>query len=179
MTLNYENEQEKEIPFDLEKTASLIMKEALKQEGCPFEAEVNLTVVDDEEIHRMNREFRGMDTATDVLSFPMIDYGAPADFSAIEKDSPDAFDPENGELMLGDIVISAPHAFAQAEAYGHSVKREFSFLFAHSMFHLLGYDHMTAEEAAIMEQKQEAVLEKLGITRDSALPDGGIRTDIH
>jgi probable rRNA maturation factor len=78
----------------------------------------------------------------------------------------DYFDPDSGELILGDIIISVDKVEEQAESYGHSKKREFAFLVAHSMLHLCGYDHMEAEEAVVMEAKQEAVLTKLGITRD-------------
>ena len=113
----------------------------------------------------MNRMFRQIDKSTDVLSFPMLEYETPGDFSAFEQQQ-EAFNPESGELMLGDIVISVARARAQAEEYGHSLKREFAFLVAHSMLHLLGYDHMTPEEAAVMEAKQEEVLQRLGITRD-------------
>ena len=77
----------------------------------------------------------------------------------------DCFHPETGELLLGDIVISAEKVLEQAAEYGHSVKREYAFLIAHSMLHLSGYDHMEPEEAAVMEQKQREILETLGITR--------------
>lgn len=80
-----------------------------------------------------------------------------------EDDS--AFDPESGELVLGDIVISKERVIAQAEEYGHSIRREYAFLIAHSMLHLMGYDHMEEEERAVMEQKQRDILEQLGITR--------------
>ncbi len=78
----------------------------------------------------------------------------------------DCFDPDSGELILGDIIISVEKVEEQAQEYGHSELREFAFLVAHSMFHLCGYDHMEANEAAVMEQKQEAVLTQLGITRE-------------
>lgn len=103
---------------------------------------------------------------TDVLSFPMIPFRTEADFSVAEEAEADYFDPDSGELILGDIIISAERVFQQAESFGHSPKREFAFLTAHSLLHLCGYDHMVPEEAAVMEKKQEAVLEKLGITRD-------------
>ena len=96
----------------------------------------------------------------------MIDYETPADFAFLE-DSPveDYFDPDTGELLLGDIVISVEKVMEQAEKYGHSVKRELAFLVAHSMLHLFGYDHMEPEEAARMEAKQREALDALGITR--------------
>ena len=113
----------------------------------------------------MNLEYRGIDRPTDVLSFPQAEYASPSDFTWIEEHEADCFDPDSGELVLGDIVISLDHVKSQAERYGHGCRREFAFLVAHSMLHLLGYDHMEEEEARIMEEKQEAVLERLGIRR--------------
>ena len=94
----------------------------------------------------------------------MIEYESPADFSSLEEDDSN-FDPETGELILGNIVISKEKVLAQAEEYGHSVKREFAFLIAHSMLHLLGYDHMEEDERLVMEEKQRSILENLGIER--------------
>jgi probable rRNA maturation factor len=99
-----------------------------------------------------------------VLSFPLIDYPSAGDFSKIE-DSDDNFSPESGEVMLGDIVISIPKVIEQAEEFNHSIKREYSFLIAHSMLHLMGYDHMEDDERVIMENKQSLILDNLGITR--------------
>ena len=94
----------------------------------------------------------------------MIPFETPADYSVIEDDD-SYFDLDTDELILGDVMISVDKVYAQAEEYGHSVEREFSFLFAHSMLHLLGYDHMEPDEAAVMEAKQAKALEDLGITR--------------
>lgn len=164
MTLYIEEEGSVVLPFDVKETAELIVKTALDCEECPYEAEVNLLLTDDEAIHEMNREHRHIDRPTDVLSFPMIEYETPGDLSGIEE-SADAFDPETGELMLGDIVISKDRVFAQAEEYGHSVRREYAFLIAHSMLHLLGYDHMDEEERKVMEDRQREIMEKAGIPR--------------
>ena len=118
------------------------------------------------EIQEANRNFRDIDRSTDVLSFPMVDYNSPTDFSLVDE-SPECYlNPETDELVLGDIMISVDKVYEQAEEYGHSRKREFAFLIAHSMLHLLGYDHMEDEERVVMETKQEAVLEALGITRN-------------
>lgn len=95
----------------------------------------------------------------------MVNYETPGDFSFLEEDSEDCFDPDSGELLLGDIVISADKVAAQAEEYGHSRRREYAFLIAHSMLHLMGYDHMTPEDAAEMERLQEEILQQLGISR--------------
>lgn len=127
---------------------------ALEEEDIDDKVEVSLTVVGNEEIRQLNSEFRGKDSVTDVLSFPMGENG--------EYD----VNPGTNRIMLGDIVISAEKAKQQAEEYGHSFEREMCFLATHSMFHLLGYDHeLGEEEERIMFQKQNAVLDKLGIDR--------------
>ncbi len=160
-------EFESELPTDppYRELAETVAEAVLESEGCPWEAQVNILVTDDASIRVMNRESRGIDRATDVLSFPMLEPETPGDLSFVTEDDWELFDPDSGELLLGDIVLSADKVFAQAEEYGHSPEREAAFLTAHSMFHLLGYDHMTDEDRAVMEQKQRAVLEKLGITR--------------
>ena len=114
--------------------------------------EVNVTFVDDNEIKKMNTEFRNIEDSTDVLSFPLGENG--------NYDT----NPETGNMMLGDIVISVEHAFAQADLYGHSIEREISFLTVHSMLHLLGYDHVEGGiQADRMREKEEAVLSDLGL----------------
>lgn len=163
-SIYYEEEGGIRLPFDPEPVARTVIEEALEYEGCPFEAEVNLLLTTDEEIHAMNREFRQIDAPTDVLSFPMLEYQTPGDFSGFEEEK-DSFDPESGELLLGDIVISKDKVLRQAEEYGHSPKREFAFLIAHSMLHLFGYDHMEEDERLVMEQKQREILEHVGILR--------------
>ena len=132
---------------------------------CPYEATVSLLITDNEEIRRINSEQRGIDSATDVLSFPMTQYEIPGDFDFLEEEGVDCFDPESGELMLGDIVISADKVLEQADKYGHSIKREYAFLITHSILHLIGYDHMTPEDAAQMETLQDEILTKMNITR--------------
>lgn len=151
--------------FDWQETAERVALEVLTEEGCPYEAEVNLLLTDNDEIHQINREQRDIDRATDVLSFPCFQYDPPASWDQPEKDRADNFDPETDRLMLGDIVISVPKVKEQAEEYGHSTLREFSFLVAHSTLHLIGYDHMTEEEEKDMFARQERALEHLGITR--------------
>ncbi len=136
--------------------------------GCPYECSVNMLLTDDAAIHSMNKEFRGIDRATDVLSFPMVDYKEPGNFDGLEEHTEEYFEPESGELLLGDIVISVERAKAQAAEYGHSVKREMAFLTAHSMLHLFGYDHMEDAERIEMERMQEEILAKLSIGRDNA-----------
>lgn len=122
------------LPFDFESVATEVAGEVLRRAGCPFDAEVSLTLVDDETMHRINRETRGVDRTTDVLSFPAVAYTSPAAFREAEQDRAGSFDPESGRLMLGDILISVRKVAEQAEAYGHSTRREFAFLVAHSRF---------------------------------------------
>ena len=109
-------------------------------------------------------EQRQIDRATDVLSFPMVDYECPGEFDFLEERD-DCFNPETGELVLGDIVISKEKVVSQAEEFGHSLKREFAFLIAHSMLHLSGYDHIEEDERLEMEEKQRELMNKLNILR--------------
>ena len=152
--------------FALKQQIAKCITAALDKQGVDTPCEINVLVTDDEGIRAINNAYRKIDKATDVLSFPMIDYEAPADFAFLE-DSPveDYFDPDTGELLLGDIVISVEKVMEQAEKYGHSVKRELAFLVAHSMLHLFGYDHMEPDEAEVMEDKQNQILLNIGITR--------------
>ncbi len=166
MTLNLTEECAVKFEFDCRDVAFRVMNAVLDSEHCPYEATVDVTLTDDNAIHEINLAQRNIDRATDVLSFPMTQFPVPGEFDFLEEDGMDSFDPDSGELMLGDIVISVDHVKAQAEEYGHSLLREFAFLVAHSMYHLIGYDHMTGSEAAVMEQKQKDVLEQLNINRD-------------
>lgn len=166
MNFYLENETGEAFPFDAHDTARLVCEAVLAEEGCPYEAEVNLVLTDNEEIHRVNLESRGIDRETDVLSFPNVDFEKEGDFAAVENREADYFDPDTGKLFLGDIMVSADKVKEQAENYGHSMLREFAFLVAHSMLHLCGYDHEEEAGAELMERKQEKILAGLGITRD-------------
>lgn len=120
-------------------------------------AEVSVTFVDDEQIHKLNKEYRNIDRSTDVLSFPLGENGV----YDINNDT--------GAKLLGDIVISIPHAIDQAERYGHTLQREIGFLTVHSMLHLLGYDHVNGGiESVRMREKEETVLTKLGLKRNGS-----------
>lgn len=165
--MKYLFEEEIEVPFDFDykEVAKQVIDMALDMEDFPFESEVDITLTDDAAIQEINKEFRQLDKSTDVLSFPLIEYKSAGDFSYLENQD-DIFNPETGEAMLGDIVISVEHVLKQAEEYGHSIKREYAFLIAHSMLHLMGYDHMTPPEAKVMEEKQENILNALNITRE-------------
>lgn len=171
MTIIYEHEAGDMLPLDEEALAATVINASLDEIGCPYEVQVSLTITNSDGIQEMNKEFREIDAPTDVLSFPMLDYEQPGDFSFLEDededdgDQTDLFDPESGELVLGDIVINSDRVFSQANEFGHSIKREYAFLIAHSMLHLMGYDHMSPEESAEMEALQEKILNQLGITR--------------
>ena len=166
MSLNLEVEVDVPFTFDYESLAGEVVAFTIDHEGFPYEAEVNLTLTDNEGIHEINRMYRQIDAPTDVLSFPMLSYEQAGNFSALEEDYEDNFNPDTGEIMLGDIVISVDRVREQAAAYGHSERREFAFLIVHSMLHLFGYDHMTPEDAAVMEPKQRQILEEMNISRD-------------
>lgn len=164
MTIQIDYETERQLDIDYTALANKVAQQILDSENCPYEASVNLVITDNEEIKRVNAEFRSINAPTDVLSFPMIPFETPADYSVVE-DQDEYFDLDTDELLLGDVMISVDRVFSQAEEYGHSTERECSFLFAHSMLHLLGYDHMEPEEAAVMEAKQAQALKVLGINR--------------
>ena len=164
MTLIYEEEGALSLPIDCKKLAEEVIDAALDYVGCPYESEVNLLLTMNEQIQEMNANFRDIDRATDVLSFPMVDYEVPGEFDFLEERD-DCFNPETGELVLGDIVISKEKVISQAEEFGHSIIREYAFLIAHSMLHLSGYDHMEEEERLEMERMQRELMEKLNILR--------------
>lgn len=151
----FSNKQKKiAVPNGLRTTIRKCLETALDLEEFDEECEVSLSFVDNEEIKALNNEFREKDAVTDVLSFPL---GEDGDFDV---------NPDTNCLELGDIVISLERAEEQAKEYGHSFEREVAFLSTHSIFHLLGYDHENGpEEEKEMFDKQNEVLEKLGITR--------------
>ncbi len=165
MTITIEYEAEKKLKLPYEEIIRDVVNESLDYEKCPYEAEVSVILTDNAAIREINRDHRGIDAPTDVLSFPMVDYEAPADFDHVEESVEDYFNPETGELMLGDIVISVDKVEEQAEKYGHSQTRELAFLVAHSMLHLCGYDHMEDGERLLMEARQNEILERRGYTR--------------
>lgn len=165
MTSYVEHETEQTFSFDEKDLLDLVMEAVLDSENCPYEAAVNLLVTDGEGIREYNKNYRDIDSETDVLSFPNLEFETPGDFSGVEGREADCFDPDSGELVLGDIILNAARVKSQAAEYGHSERREFAFLLAHSLYHLCGYDHMVPEEAAVMEKKQETVLQQLSITR--------------
>ncbi|MOA03851.1 Endoribonuclease YbeY [compost metagenome] len=163
LRLDWNNEQDKlEISEDLIKLLDNLLQKAAESEGVE-DGEVALTFVDDEEIHVLNREYRGIDRPTDVLSFAMNE--------SLDEELDIVYEVEEGEElddltdMFGDIIISVERAKAQSEEYGHSIEREIGFLFVHGFLHLLGYDHQDEASEAEMMGKQEAVLAQVGLVR--------------
>ena len=165
MSFYLEEECEVLFDFDYKELAQTVIDFCLEHEKFEYAVEVNLTLTNNEGIHMINKEYRQIDRPTDVLSFPLLSYDKPGDFSFLEDENKDNFNPDTGEVMLGDIIISIEKVFEQANEYGHSPRREFAFLITHSMLHLFGYDHMEPDEAAVMEAKQRAILEGLNILR--------------
>ncbi len=141
-----DNRQNKiEITSELEKIIESVVVESLKVEGLSQDVEVSISFVENDEIKELNREYRGIDEITDVLSFPMD--------SHIVVPIP----------LLGDIIISMEKTIEQANKFGHSINREISYLIAHSMFHLMGYDHLEEDEKNKMRLKEKQVMKNLGI----------------
>lgn len=169
MNINIELDEEVQVDdkFDFDYKEAIInaVKEAHRYCECPFDVEVNVLVTNNEAIHVINNETRGIDRPTDVLSFPMLEYECPGDFDYISEDMVELFNPDTGDVVLGDIVLSVDKIREQAKEYGHSELREMSFLVIHSMLHLFGYDHMEGDGDA-MEITQKKILEEMNITRD-------------
>ena len=156
MTLLTDNRTDWNFDEGFEKLVNSVAEESLRYEGFENKCEISLSFVSNEEIRHINKQFRGIDRETDVLSFPQLTFeeGEEADVN------------ENGEIVLGDIIISIDRAKEQAEEYGHSLKRELAFLAVHSMLHLMGYDHMEKDEEEDMFRRQKEILIKAGIPRE-------------
>ena len=150
----FENNQEKEtVTYRLKMLIRRAVQEALAYESVEEDCEVSVTFSDNEGIREINRKFRNIDRATDVLSFPLFD-----------EDGMDAH-VEELDCMLGDIVLSLERALEQAVEYGHSFEREVAFLTVHSMLHLLGYDHETSEgDEKDMRRRQSEIMERMGLS---------------
>ncbi len=157
-TVYFSNQQDKyKITPKIRALIKKAVSETLLEEGFDSPAEVSVSFVDNEEIHKLNLEYRGKDQPTDVLSFPMWEG---------DEEGIGDIDPNGEAVLLGDIILSVEKAYAQAEEYGHSIERELAFLSVHSTLHLLGYDHETSEEdETYMNKKQEEVLVKIGLPR--------------
>lgn len=166
MSVFIENELDIDIPKGYEYIVKDIVGATIDYIKCPYECEVNVIFTDNIGIKEINSLHRGIDTPTDVLSFPLCDFDVPSEFNNLENNPLDYFNQDSGELMLGDIILNIDRIKEQAEEYGHTRKREIAFLIAHSMLHLFGYDHIDDRERIIMEEKQEEILNAKGYTRD-------------
>lgn len=156
MTLLIDNRTQEPLLPAWEDAIRRAAEKSLQYEAFEEECEISVSIVDNAEIREINKQFRNIDRATDVLSFPMLTF---AEDEMAEVN-------ENGEILLGDIIISLERAREQAEEYGHSLVREIAFLTAHSMLHLLGYDHMEPEEEAEMFRRQKEILLQAGFPRE-------------
>ena len=140
-----------------EKLIKEVVSRVLEEEKVLPEVDVYITLTNNEEIHKINKEYRDVDRPTDVLSFPMYERD---EIAGLKNDTDDEI-----EKILGDIIVSIEKVREQAEEYGHSFERELAYLVTHGMLHLLGYDHMIEEEKAVMRKREEEILETLNITR--------------
>lgn len=141
---------------------------AVMTEGVERPCAVCIRICDDEAIHEINREYRGVDRATDVLSFPTVNYPAGVTAGQADKQLRREWDDELDAVMLGDLIISVPHVIAQAEEYGHSVQREAAYLTVHGLCHLMGYDHIEEEDKKQMRAMEEKILSAIAMERDAA-----------
>ena len=139
---------------------------ALYTEGVTRECAVSIRLCDDEAIHEINREFRDVDRATDVLSFPTVNYPFGVTAGQADKYLRLEYDDELNACMLGDLILSVPHVLAQAEEYGHSPERECAYLLVHGLCHLMGYDHIEDEDKRRMRAMEEKILTAIGQTRE-------------
>ncbi len=150
---------------------------ALLTEGVTRECAVSIRLCDDEAIHEINREYRDVDRATDVLSFPTVNYPAGLTAGQADKYLRRELDDELNACMLGDLILSVPHVLAQAEEYGHSPERECAYLLVHGLCHLMGYDHIEEDDKRRMRAMEEKILTAIGQTRDGegAVTDATLR----
>lgn len=139
---------------------------ALLTEGVKRECAVCICLCDDEAIHEINREYREVDRATDVLSFPTVNYPAGMTAGRADQYLRRELDDELNACMLGDLILSVPHVLAQAEEYGHSPERECAYLLVHGLCHLMGYDHIEEDDKRRMRAMEEKILTAIGQTRD-------------
>ena len=156
------NEQDKiETDDKLEDVVKNAIKTTVSEFADDVSVEVSVTFTDNEGIRRINNEFRNIDKETDVLSFPQLE------FDVLGKIRPEYMPVSDmyPNVMLGDVVLSLEKAQCQAEEFGHSFLREVGYLTVHSMLHLFGYDHMTDEDKAVMREKEEDIMGKIGLRR--------------
>lgn len=146
---------------------------AVEAEGIRFPCMANVRLCGEEEIRELNSSLRGIDRATDVLSFPAVSFPEGLTAGGAQERLRRAYDPEEGACFLGDVVISVPRIYSQAEEYGHSAAREAAYLLVHSLCHLMGYDHIEEEDKKKMRNQEENILSSIGISREGESETGG------
>lgn len=179
------NENEYTLPFDEKRLSKKIAQKVFEVENISYDFSFTISIVSNKKIKSINKKMRGIDKSTDVLSFPYINFDKPSNFKKYIKTKriilisnwkesiikpkyiidPSIMDIDSNTIYLGDIVISYDTMIKQAKDYGHSIKREYSFLLTHSLLHLLGYDHMVKKDENKMFKKQELILSSLSINR--------------
>lgn len=158
MKVFIENESRVVFDFkDIERVIRKAVKTVMEDKKIPMDLDVNVLLTVPSSIRLINREMRGIDSVTDVLSFPYFEYSKPGRFPKKTK--------ESQEQILGDIVLCASKVKEQAKKYGHSQKRELAFLIVHSMLHLIGYDHIDPDDAVLMQKEEKRFMELLKINR--------------
>ena len=165
MSIYIENESRVVFDFkDRDRVIRKVIRTVMEAKHIPMELDVNVLLTVPSAIKTINREMRGIDSVTDVLSFPYFEFQSPGVFANPQAGASCGAETE-GEDILGDIVLCASKVKEQAKKYGHSQKRELAFLIVHSMLHLIGYDHMEPEDAALMQQEEKQFMELLHINR--------------
>lgn len=157
MTIMFDDRQDRYDTSNIQKLIESVVSAALASEGVERSCQISITFTDNEGIREINREYRNIDSPTDVLSFPLLEDGVEGTMRDMDMDT--------GELVLGDIVISLTRAHEQAEEYGHSFEREVAYLTVHGMLHLLGYDHEDECERKTMRDREEKILDVLNLHR--------------
>lgn len=165
MILTIEKEYDIDLGFSIEEVAKKVLEYAFSKFDIPYEYSATLITVNNDAIQEINNAQRGIDKATDVLSFPAIEFHKEGVLPDFEGQREIYFDPENDSLYMGDIILSLDKVREQSEEYGHSMYREFSFLLIHSCLHLMGFDHMVEDEEIKMFSLQKEILEELEISR--------------
>ncbi len=165
MSMQLEIEKQIEVPAGFLALVQEAADRAIACEGIQTPCAVHLLLCDDPTIQAYNRDYRNLDKATDVLSFPLVEYAEGRTAGNSPRRLMQAYDDELNACMLGDLIISVPHALEQAERYGHSAEREFAYLTVHGLCHLMGYDHIEEEDRRKMRMREEEILKTMGLSR--------------
>lgn len=168
LNIDYDKSLDEIFDFNVENVTKKVLNECNEVEKVPFDTSINVSIVNDSKIKRINKEERNIDKVTDVLSFPVLDLKKPKDYKKFYKNKKldlEFLDLDTNTVLLGDIVINKNKVITQSKAYNHSIKREYAFLLTHSFLHLIGFDHMKKIDEEKMCIEQEKILNKLKIFR--------------